>query len=220
MPPKLAPYPTLVGTAITGTRTSPPIDAGQRAFHSRDDDQHAGALQSFLFAKESMKPGDTDIVEAIDVITHELSRDDGLLGDGKIGCAPAHATRTMPWPRTISSLSQRDRASLHHGTTALGTTSRTASNASSVVRVTSSGCPADTIRSESTRSVRASSLNPARLQGTPAASGDGDQRVRSRGHQMAPHEVLKDSSGSRAGPIALSRPRRAGAGVRIRSWFT
>ena len=63
--------------------------ARKRAFHAGDGDEHAGPLQSILFAQETMQAGDADVVETINGVAHELRRDDGLFGDRQVGCAGA-----------------------------------------------------------------------------------------------------------------------------------
>ena len=92
-----------------------------------------------------MKTGDADVVESVDSIAHELGGDDCLFSDRQIGCACAGDQHRAVSARDLS-LVERDRASFAVER-APGTRSRTASNASSVVRVTSSECPAETMRS-------------------------------------------------------------------------
>ena len=73
-PPKLAPYPTLVGTAMTGTLHEPADDARQRPFHARDDHHHARRRKARMFAEQPVDAGNADVEEAIDRISHHLRR--------------------------------------------------------------------------------------------------------------------------------------------------
>ena len=71
-PSKLAPYPTLVGTAMTGTRTSPPIYAGQSPLHPRNDDHDAGIPQALMLVQEAVQAGDADVVQSVDRVAHDV----------------------------------------------------------------------------------------------------------------------------------------------------
>ena len=87
MPPKLAPYPTLVGTAMTGTSTSPPTTLGKRAFHAGDDDDDMCGRQARVLGEQPMQARDADVVEPIDGVPHDFRRDRRFLGDGQVGRA-------------------------------------------------------------------------------------------------------------------------------------
>ena len=58
--------------------------------------------------QEAVKPGDTDVVEAIDGVAHQLGCDAASSATGRSD-VPAHATSTVPWPRGISPCLRRDR---------------------------------------------------------------------------------------------------------------
>ena len=77
-PPKLAPYPTLVGTAMTGAVTSPPMTLGERAFHAGDDDDHARRGEPVALRQEPVQAGDADVVQPVHVVAHDLGRDGGF----------------------------------------------------------------------------------------------------------------------------------------------
>ena len=55
--------------------------AGQCAFHSRDHDENARAMQPILRLKEAVQAGDADVVETIDAVSHELGCHYSLFGD-------------------------------------------------------------------------------------------------------------------------------------------
>ena len=84
-PPKLAPYPTLVGTAMTGTSTRPPTTLGQRALHAGHDDDDPRGGEAGMLGQEPVEAGDADVVEPVDGVAHRLGTDGRFLGDGQVG---------------------------------------------------------------------------------------------------------------------------------------
>ena len=60
-------------------------DAGQGAFHSGNDDNDVSRIQPRLFGEEPMDAGDPDIVQAVDLIPHNLGRNNGFFGDRQVG---------------------------------------------------------------------------------------------------------------------------------------
>ena len=64
MPWKLVPYPTLVGTAITGQLTSPPTTLRQCSFHARHDDEDIGLLKLGHAAEEPVQAGHADVARS------------------------------------------------------------------------------------------------------------------------------------------------------------
>lgn len=88
-PPKLAPYPTLVGTAMTGQLTRPPTTLARAPSHAGDGDDHL-CLGKFLGMREqAVQAGDTYVVEAVDLVAIELGCQCGFLGDGQVARAGA-----------------------------------------------------------------------------------------------------------------------------------
>ena len=71
IPPKLAPYPTLVGTAMTGTLTSPATTLG-----------NAPSIPATT--EQPMESGDADVVNPLDGVAHQFGRQRCLFGDGLI----------------------------------------------------------------------------------------------------------------------------------------
>ena len=64
-------------------------DARQGAFHAGDGDDHL-CLGKFLGMREqTVQTGDTHVVEAVDLVAIELSRQRGFLGDGQVARAGA-----------------------------------------------------------------------------------------------------------------------------------
>ena len=88
-PPKFAPYPTLVGTAMTGLLTKPGDNTRQRAFHSGHNDDDIRALDEFEPREKPMEPGDADIIYALDFVAHDFGGNCSFLRDGQITCARA-----------------------------------------------------------------------------------------------------------------------------------
>ncbi len=87
----------LVGTATTGTRTSPATSDGQRALHPGDRDRPRWPSARVGARREhAMDARDADIEEARDAVAHHLGADRGLLGHAGMSAVPALAT-TM-WP--------------------------------------------------------------------------------------------------------------------------
>src|SRR5688572_29761063 len=64
-------------------------DAREGPFHPGDHDEDTCALQTVLFMQEAMKTGDTNIVESVHCVAHELSGDDSFFSDREIGRARA-----------------------------------------------------------------------------------------------------------------------------------
>ena len=88
-PPKLTPYPTDVGTAMTGPATMPADDARQGALHPGDDDDDARPLEDVALVKEAMDAGDADVVHALDARAEHAQRLGALLGHRQVARARA-----------------------------------------------------------------------------------------------------------------------------------
>lgn len=61
-PPKLAPYPTEVGTATIGAATSPATALGKSAFHPRDHNQNSCLTQRLQMGQQSVNARHTHIM--------------------------------------------------------------------------------------------------------------------------------------------------------------
>ena len=66
IPPKLAPYPTLVGTAMTGTSTRPPTTLGSAPSIPATTMMTRAAVSRDVLSQQAVKPGDADVVQAVD----------------------------------------------------------------------------------------------------------------------------------------------------------
>jgi hypothetical protein len=71
-PPKEAPYPTLVGTQITGAATSPRYDAGKCPFHAGANDQDVRATEEIALRQQPMQARDSNIAELLNSIAHNI----------------------------------------------------------------------------------------------------------------------------------------------------
>ena len=78
-PPKLAPYPTLVGTAITGQDTSPPTTLAKRPFHAGHDNRHGGFEQLITDPKQPVNTGHAHIVEPVCPVAKHFGGNRGFL---------------------------------------------------------------------------------------------------------------------------------------------
>ena len=83
-PSKLAPYPTLVGTATNGHVDEATDDTGEGALHAGDDDDGAGLVEAVDVSQEAMNAGDANVEDGVYVGTHAAGCDDSFLGDGNI----------------------------------------------------------------------------------------------------------------------------------------
>ena len=74
-PPKLAPYPMLVGTAMTGALTRPPMrpnDTWECALHSSHRHDDPRRLETFPFGEHAMESRDTNVVQRVGLISQCL----------------------------------------------------------------------------------------------------------------------------------------------------
>ena len=128
----------LVGTAMTGTLDQAGDDARQRAFHAGDDDDDARGGEPRALAEQTVEAGDADVVQAVDVVAHQLGRARRFFGDRQVGRAgrgdqdrALARARCRCWRKVMSArigVIRRRRARR----------ARTASYAAAVARVTSS----------------------------------------------------------------------------------
>ena len=65
-PPNEAPYPTLVGTATSGTPLRPPTTRRQGALHAGDHDQAVGLGEPVADREQPVQAGDADVVDPVD----------------------------------------------------------------------------------------------------------------------------------------------------------
>ena len=95
-PPNEAPYPTLVGTAMTGTATSPPTTLGQRALHPGDDDDDARAGASCSPAASSRWMPATPTSISRSTLSPNASATDAASSATGRSLVPADTTRIGP----------------------------------------------------------------------------------------------------------------------------
>ena len=90
-PPKLAPYPTLVGTAMTGQSTRPPTTEARAPSHPGHGHHTAGAHEHVQAGEQAVEPRYPHVVEPGDAVAHGLGGEGGLLGYRYIaGAAGGH----------------------------------------------------------------------------------------------------------------------------------
>jgi hypothetical protein len=87
----------------------PGDNARQGAFHARDDDDHARALQATVFAQDAMDARDADVVQSLNGVPHDLGGHSRLFRDLQIGRAGTrHDDRSLA--ATDIALNERDGA--------------------------------------------------------------------------------------------------------------
>ena len=84
MPPKLAPYPTLVGTAITGHPYQAADHARESPLHPGDDDDDASRREAGRLAEQPMDPRDAHVVQAVGLVSEHLGGHGSLFGDRQV----------------------------------------------------------------------------------------------------------------------------------------
>ncbi len=124
-PPKLAPYPMDVGNRNDRHGNEPRNDARQRALHPGDDDDDAGGVEAGTLAEQAVDAGHADVVQAVDVVAHQLSRAGRLLGDRQVGRAGRDDQNAALAGGDVL-LTQRDDGRSRRNTSAAGATARTA----------------------------------------------------------------------------------------------
>ena len=72
MPPKLAPYPTLVGTAMTGALTRPPMTLASAPSMPATTMMTRAPIEAIALGEQAVKPGDADVVQPVDVVAHDI----------------------------------------------------------------------------------------------------------------------------------------------------
>ena len=83
-PPKLAPYPMLVGTAITGQSTSPPTTLGSAPSIPATTTIASAPPSAFDLLEQAMQPRDADVGQESDLAVPRLGRNPRLLGHGQV----------------------------------------------------------------------------------------------------------------------------------------
>ena len=95
IPSNAAPYPTDVGTAITGRGDEPGHQPWQCAVHSGDDDDDPGGPELVEPAQDALQPGDTDIDHQVSRPAEIARGQLGLSGNSQVD-VPVAMTRTCP----------------------------------------------------------------------------------------------------------------------------
>ena len=83
-PPKFAPYPMLVGTAITGQEASPPTTLANAPSMPRDGDDHLRARERIQAVQKAVQSGHAHVVDAFHATSQRFGGLSRLLGDGHI----------------------------------------------------------------------------------------------------------------------------------------
>lgn len=65
-------------------------DAGQGAFHTRNDDQDVSGEKLINVRKEPVQASDADVVNPQDGVSHEIGGDSGFFSDGQVAGAGAN----------------------------------------------------------------------------------------------------------------------------------
>ncbi len=107
IPPKLAPYPTDVGTAITGTPTRPGDHAWQGAFHAGHGNDDPGGLEPGALGDQTMKSRHANVIQPFDLVAHQPGRAGGLLGDRQVRRTGSHH-QNPPFARSHILLTESD----------------------------------------------------------------------------------------------------------------
>ena len=89
-PPKLAPYPMLVGTATTGQAASPPTTLASAPSMPATTTMTSAALQQRQVVQQAVYARHPDVEQALDARPEQLRCYRGLLGYGHVGRARAH----------------------------------------------------------------------------------------------------------------------------------
>ena len=103
-PWKLVPYPTLVGTAMTGQLTSPPTTLARAPSMPATTTITLACCSSGRRPKQPVQAGHAHVVDQLGPLAHDLGRDPGLLATG-ISAVPAVTMgRTLlDWGRSCCS---------------------------------------------------------------------------------------------------------------------
>src|SRR5205807_5022030 len=59
-------------------------DAGKRAFHSGNTNNHARLRQFFSMLEQAVNPGDANVVQMLGAVAHHTGREKRLFGDGDV----------------------------------------------------------------------------------------------------------------------------------------
>ena len=94
-PPNEAPYPTLVGTATSGTPVRPPTTEGSAPSMPATTTRQSAAASRSRTASSRCRPGHADVVDAVHAGAVHADGERGLGGDGGVGGAGA-MTATVP----------------------------------------------------------------------------------------------------------------------------
>ena len=84
MPPKLAPYPTDVGTATTGTETRPPTTLANAPSIPATTMITEAFAELLGVPEETVDSSDADIIESFNIVAEHLRGYAGLFGDRDI----------------------------------------------------------------------------------------------------------------------------------------
>ena len=105
-PPKLAPYPTLVGTAITGAAISPATTLGSAPSIPATTMTTLAARSCPRQDKRRCRSRHADVVQLLRRLAHHLQRPCRFLGDGKIAGSRCHQRHPLRPRRGQSRSSQ------------------------------------------------------------------------------------------------------------------
>ena len=144
-PPKLAPYPMLVGTAMTGARTRPPTTLGNAPSMPATAMTTRAASRRSRSASSRCSPATPASYTVSTRLPRASAATRASSATGRSD-VPAATTRTRPRP-VGSAAARRVMMRATAWNCASGTSARTASNASGPVRVTMRVSPLATIRS-------------------------------------------------------------------------